>query len=98
MSCSARTDLTKENKQLKSEKSSLEVVLAQGQADFYKLGCIVHFLGMSFDYTFSDKDLKLFVISSKDLLNFSFKSAIGGAPEDQAAKASTVEGSVAQGG
>lgn len=31
----ARTDLIKENKQLKREKFSLEVVLSEGQVDFY---------------------------------------------------------------
>ncbi|KAM1554296.1 hypothetical protein ACFX1Z_007060 [Malus domestica] len=59
----ARTDLIEKNKQLRSGKSSLEVVLTQGQADFYKLGYIDYFLGMPSDYTFSYKDLELFAIS-----------------------------------
>ena len=79
---SARTNLIKEIKQLKSEKSSLGVVLAQGQADFYKLGYIDHFLGMPSGYAFSDKDLEPFSISSENLLKFSFESAVGGVAEN----------------
>ena len=45
----ACTNLIEENKQLKSEKSSLDVVIAQAQAGFYKLGYIDYFFGMSSD-------------------------------------------------
>ena len=51
---------------------------------------------MPSDYTFSDKDLEFFAICSEDLLKFSFNSSVGGAHEDQVAKAGTAEGSAAQ--
>lgn len=73
----ALIDMIEENKQLKSKKSNLEFVLTQGQADFYKLGYIDHFIGMPSDYAFSSKDLEVFAISSEDLLKFSFNNTIG---------------------
>ncbi|KAM1002635.1 hypothetical protein EV1_002956 [Malus domestica] len=87
----AHIRLVEENAQLKNVKVGHEVVLASCQADFYKLGYVNHLQGRPSDYEFFEKDFETFSISSVDLLDFSFEAAIGGAAEDLAVQAGTVE-------
>lgn len=65
------------NVQLKGKKVSLDASLAQGRADFYKLGYVDHLFGRPSDYEFVGKYLETLFVSPNDMLDFSFEATLG---------------------